>query len=50
MELVWLVYGRLAALSGSSCVRVGSAGGQQGVRREFLRELYIIYINMREIE
>ena len=41
---VWLHGLKVAACA------VGSVGGQQGLRREFLRKLYIIYINRHEIE
>ena len=50
MELVWLVYGRLAALSGSSCVRVGLGGrSARFKKRVFERVIYYIY-KMFEIE
>ena len=44
MELVWLVYGRLAALSVSSCVRVGLGGlSVKFKKRVFEEVIYYIY-------
>ena len=49
VELVWLVYGRMAALSGSSFMRVG-LGGRSVRCEKRVFEKVIYYIYRREIE